>query len=120
MRDHVIVKSERRALTAYSTNQRPLEFTSFLRGAGAALDWAIGTVSAAPVGPGTGPADPDTIAAQIKMCDVLLAGPTLALKPGRTDPHYVNGVEHALRWLLELEAEPPVPFDGAPSVAPAA
>ncbi|GAA0255559.1 hypothetical protein [Cryptosporangium japonicum] len=125
MRDHVIVKNERRALVAYSTNTQPIagpEFGRFLRGAEAALDWATGATATAPVGPGTGPADAALIAAEIELCDVLLAGTASALTTVRNDPHYVNGVEHALRWLLELEAEPPVPLteDTAPVAVPAA
>ncbi|SHN26760.1 hypothetical protein [Cryptosporangium aurantiacum] len=119
MRDHVLVKNERRALAAYSTKtQSPVspEFSRFLRGAGAALDWATGAVDAAPVGPDSGPADGDTIIAEIQRCDVVLAGTASPLMPIRTDPHYVNGVEHALRWLLELEAEPPVPLETRPEV----
>ncbi|EXG80348.1 hypothetical protein [Cryptosporangium arvum] len=125
MRDHVIVKNERRALLAYSSSTQPAdgpEFSHFLRGAAAALDWATNTVANAPVGPGSGPADAALIAAEIELCDVLLAGSVSALTPVRKDPHYVNGVEHALRWLLELEAEPPVPLieDDAPVAVPAA
>lgn len=125
MRDHVLVKNERRALVAYSTNTQPFagaEFGRFLRGAVAALDWATGAVATAPVGQGTGPVDDELIAAEIKLCDVALAGAATALIAVRTDPHYVNGVEHALRWLLELEAEPPVPLTEAepPVAVPAA
>ncbi|GAA3393590.1 hypothetical protein [Cryptosporangium minutisporangium] len=119
MRDHVIVKNERRALAAYSTNTQPSvspEFSRFLRGAGAALDWATGSVATPPVGLGAGPVDPEAITAEIRLCDVLLAGAVSALTPIRSDPHYVNGVEHALRWFLELEAEPPVPLDERPEV----
>ena len=125
MRDHVLVKNERRAVAAYSTNTKPAagpEFGRFLRGAAAALDWATGAVATAPVGPGTRPVDPDSIAAEIKLCDFLLAGTASALTVVRTDPHYVNGVEHALRWLLELESEPPVPLtdDAHPAAVSAA
>jgi len=120
MRDHVIVKNERRALVAYSKNSVGPEFGRFLRGAAAALDWVTGAVQTAPVGPGTGPADPDLIAAEIRRCDVLLAGVASALTPVRADPHYVNGVEHALRWLLELESEPPVPLADELPAVPAA
>lgn len=121
MQDDVILKNERRALLAYSRNRQPFagpEFGRFLRGAVAALDWAAGATDTAPVGPRTGPVDPDLIAAEIELCDVLLAGAASALTVTRTDPHYVNGVEHALRWLLELEAEPPVPLSqDTPAVA---
>ncbi|MFG1921504.1 hypothetical protein [Cryptosporangium sp. NPDC048952] len=112
------MRNERRALVAYSKNTQPLagpEFGHFLRGAAAALDWATGVVAIAPVGPGTGPADAALIVAEIQLCDVLLAGAVSPLTTVRTDPHYVNGVEHALRWLLELEAEPPVPLTSSGS-----
>jgi hypothetical protein len=113
MRDHPIVISERRALEAYSNNiQSPAspEFLRFLRGAGAALDWATATTGSAPVSPGTLPADPESILAEVGRCDALLGrdGTVTAL---RSDPHYLNGVEHALRWVLELEGEPPVPLE---------
>lgn len=118
MRDTVLVMNERRALVAYSTNTKaPIspEFLRFLRGAGAALDWASGVVPAAPVSTGQVVANPETIAAEVRQCDALLVGASAALFAARTDPHYLNGVEHALRWMLELEAEPPVPLDNTSS-----
>ena len=114
MRDHSLVMNERRALVAYSKNNQPPaspEFLRFLRGAGAALDWATGVVKLAPVSTGTPPATPETIVAEVRHCDTLLAGVGGSLTAVRADPHYLNGVEHALRWLLGLEGEPPVPFE---------
>jgi hypothetical protein len=113
MRDLPLVMNERRALTAYSKSNQPpasQEFLRFLRGAGAALDWATGTVQTAPVSPGTPDPTPDAVAAEVRHCDRLLGvvGPINAV---RSDPHYLNGVEHALRWFLGLESEPPVPLD---------
>jgi hypothetical protein len=116
MRDHPLVMNERRALVAYSSNSQPpvsQEFLRFLRGAGAALDWATGAVRTAPVSSDTPDPTPEAIAAEVRHCDKLLGGVRGPVAAVRSDPHYLNGVEHALRWLLGLESEPPVPLDGA-------
>lgn len=121
MRDHPLVMNERRALVAYAKNNQPPaspEFLRFLRGAGAALDWATGAVKSAPVSTGTPTATQESIAAEVRHCDTLLAGVGGSLTAVRADPHYLNGVEHALRWLLELEGEPPVPFEAGANRAP--
>jgi hypothetical protein len=122
MRDRSSVTSERQALAAYSRRAVSPEFLRFLRGATAALDWAAGSAAAAPVS-GTavaGRPTVDDLTAEILHCDVLLdGGQQYEHVVRRSDPHHVNGVEHALRWLQGIDAEPPVPFE-VPNVAPAA
>jgi hypothetical protein len=126
MQDRSNVSSERQALAVYARQTASPEFLSFIRGASAALDWAMGRVRTAPVsgtalvGPPAEPAAED-LTAEVRRCDALLASDQ-STEPAarRNEPHYVNGVEHALRWLLGLDAEPPVPFDEPSLAAPAA
>ena len=112
VRDISDVGAQRSAVVGYESTASGTEFGHFLAGARAGLEWAMRAATTAPLSGIRATATEQWITHEVQLCEEVLGGRVV---PQHADIHFVNGVEHALSWVLELELEPPVPSIPVPA-----
>lgn len=108
LRDHELIAAQHRAIAVHERRASSKEFRAFLRGAGAALEWVLGTTTTTPATRLSRSVTVRRMAKEEQYCDQMIYSPEA--RPD-LDPDYANGVEHALSWARGAEAVPPAPAD---------